>query len=180
MSHRHPFGRQTHGANRYAGSQLRRASTGLGVHDRSGRRRSRQRRAGRGGGVISRATQRDHAIMKILSIAFALSVCLVAPGAHVAAGTSLTGADIAHGGNGHGAPPCVSCHGGHFQGQAAFRAPALAGLPAAFILSRLAHYAGPDGHNPSMRQVATALGLGEREAVAAYLSSLPHAEPQAR
>lgn len=90
-----------------------------------------------------------------------------------AEGVSLTGAEIAHQGNNNGAPACTSCHGERFQGEPELKAPALAGLPAAFILSRLAHYAGPDGHNPSMRQVATALGAEERQAVAAYLSSLP-------
>jgi cytochrome c553 len=40
-------------------------------------------------------------------------------------------------------------------------------------LERLTHYAGPNGHNPLMRQVATALSTPERQAVASYLSSLP-------
>ena len=119
-------------------------------------------------------------MMKIVSVALAPLVCLVVPDAQAAEGISLTGPEIAHQGNGHGAPPCVTCHGQQFQGEATLKAPALAGLRAAFILSRLAHYAGPDGHNPSMRQVATALGPEEREAVAAYLSSLPPPAQQAR
>lgn len=82
-------------------------------------------------------------------------------------GISLNGPQIAHQGYGDGAPTCTTRHGGQFQGDAALKAPALAGLSRAFILSRLAHYAGPDGHNASMRQVATALSLGERGAVAA-------------
>jgi mono/diheme cytochrome c family protein len=41
---------------------------------------------------------------------------------------------------------CSSCHGLNFHGSPAIGAPALAGLPAAAILARLAHYAGPDGH----------------------------------
>jgi cytochrome c553 len=80
---------------------------------------------------------------------------------------------IAHNGNGHGAMACTTCHGLNFQGIPAIHAPALAGLPAATIMARLAHYAGPEGHNAEMRQVATALSPNERWAVANYLSSLP-------
>lgn len=110
---------------------------------------------------------------KVSTILLAPLVGLVTPGAQATEGMRLTGQEIAHQGNGAGAPACTTCHGPQFQGEAALKAPALAGLPAAFILSRLAHYAGPDGHNASMRQVATALGPEERLAVAAYLSSLP-------
>jgi cytochrome c553 len=111
-------------------------------------------------------------MMKPLTILLVPLISLVALGARVADGQSLTGTEIAHHGNGDGAPPCTTCHGESFQGEPSLKAPALAGLSAAFILSRLAHYAGPDGHNPSMRQVATALRPDEREAVANYLSSL--------
>jgi len=79
---------------------------------------------------------------------------------------------IAIHGNGHGAMACSTCHGQNFQGNAAVRAPALAGLPATTILARLAHYASPEGHNAMMRQVATSLTPTERQAVAAYLASL--------
>jgi cytochrome c553 len=113
------------------------------------------------------------AMMKAFTIPLVPLIGLVAFGARAAEGTSLTGTEIAHHGNGDGAPACTSCHGEHFQGEPTLKAPALAGLPAAFILSRLAHYAGPDGHNPLMRQVATSLSPEEREAVADYLSSLP-------
>jgi cytochrome c553 len=41
------------------------------------------------------------------------------------------------------------------------------------ILARLAHYAGPTGHNAMMRQVATALSPAERQKVASYLAALP-------
>jgi cytochrome c553 len=80
---------------------------------------------------------------------------------------------IAIHGNGHGAMACSSCHGQNFQGNTAIHAPALAGLPATTILGRLAHYAGPTGHNAMMRQIATSLTPTERQAVAAYLASLP-------
>jgi cytochrome c553 len=90
----------------------------------------------------------------------------------MATGTAPDGAAIAHSGNGHGALACTTCHGESFQGNAAVRAPALAGLLQTTILSRLAHYAGPTGHNAMMRQVATSLSPAERKAVAVYLSSL--------
>ena len=111
-------------------------------------------------------------MMKTPAILLVPLIGLVALGARAAEGTSSTGTEIAHHGNGDGAPACTTCHGDHFQGEPTLKAPALAGLPAPFIVSRLAHYAGPDGHNPFMRQVATALRPEEREAVADYLSSL--------
>ena len=100
---------------------------------------------------------------------------LVMPLGLMAMASAPDGRSIAHNGDGHGAPACVICHGENFQGTPAIRAPALAGLPQATILDRLAHYAGPSGHNPMMRQVATALSQPERQAVAAYLSGLPSA-----
>jgi cytochrome c553 len=100
---------------------------------------------------------------------------IVMPLALMGMASAPDGPSIAHNGDGHGAPACVICHGQNFQGSPAIRAPALAGLPQATILDRLAHYAGPQGHNAMMRQVATALTQPERQAVAAYLSSLPPA-----
>jgi cytochrome c553 len=85
---------------------------------------------------------------------------------------SPIGSEIVRTGNGHGAPACIACHGEQLEGNAALKTPALAGLPAEFILSRLAHYAGPQGHNAMMRQVASALSSEERQAVASYLASL--------
>lgn len=100
---------------------------------------------------------------------------IVMPLALVAMASAPDGRSIAHNGDGHGAPACVICHGENFQGSPGIRAPALAGLSQATILARLAHYAGPSGHNAMMRQVATALSQPERQAVAMYLSSLPPA-----
>jgi cytochrome c553 len=122
--------------------------------------------------------QRISWIAKALATRLTLILGLIALSVQTAVGINLNGQEIAHQGNSDGAPACTTCHGGQFQGDAGLKAPALAGLPRAFILSRFAHYAGPDGHNASMRQVATALSLGEREAVAAYLSSLPTAREQ--
>jgi cytochrome c553 len=95
------------------------------------------------------------------------------------ASPASVGQSIAEQGTGGGAPPCSTCHGAHYEGSPAIKAPALAGLPKAFILSRLAHYAGPDGHNAYMKPVATALTPSEREAVATYLSGLPSPGPRA-
>jgi cytochrome c553 len=94
----------------------------------------------------------------------------------MATGAAPNGDAIAHDGNGKGALACTTCHGASFQGNTDIRAPALAGLPQTTILARLAHYAGPTGHNAMMRQIATSLSPAERLAVAGYLSSLaaPH------
>ena len=110
---------------------------------------------------------------KTLTVGTVAIASLVTLGAQTAAGIDLNGQQITHQGNGGGAPACTTCHGKQFQGDAALKAPALAGLQQAFILSRFTHFAGPDGHNAAMRQVATALSQREREALAAYLSSLP-------
>jgi cytochrome c553 len=85
------------------------------------------------------------------------------------------GMDIVEHGNAVGAPACMSCHGAMLEGNPALKVPALAGLPAVTVLARLAHYAGPSGHNPTMRSVATALDQSERTAVANYIASLPKA-----
>lgn len=103
----------------------------------------------------------------LLSFAFAL----------MAADAPPDGDTIAHNGNGHGALACTACHGASFQGNSDIHAPALAGLQQSTILARLAHYAGPTGHNAMMRQVAASLSPAERQAVAGYLSSLA-APPQ--
>jgi cytochrome c553 len=106
-----------------------------------------------------------------------LLVLAVVVGSFVALGSAVAnmgpdGSQIARTGNGHGAPACIACHGEQLEGDAALKTPALAGLPAEFVLSRLAHYAGPQGHNAMMRQVATGLSSEERQAVAIYLASL--------
>jgi cytochrome c553 len=108
-----------------------------------------------------------------------LSVMMIACAAGALAATTVTAQTAVDGnmivlqGNGHGAPACVSCHGSALQGDAAMKAPAIAGRPVAFILSRLAHYAGPQGHNPLMKVVASSLTKAERLAVAEFISRLP-------
>jgi cytochrome c553 len=104
-----------------------------------------------------------HWIQILLVPVFALLVAAAGP----------DGSAIAHDGNGHGALACTACHGPNFQGNPAIHAPALVGLPATTVLARLAHFAGPKGHNAIMRQVAISLSPAERRAVATYLASLP-------
>lgn len=82
------------------------------------------------------------------------------------------GKSIVNQGSASGAPPCVACHGSGLEGNAAMKAPALSGLPEAKIRERLAHYAGPEGHNAAMKAVATALSPEEKAAVALYISHL--------
>jgi len=93
--------------------------------------------------------------------------------ASVAATPPRAGQDIVDHGTASGAPACISCHGSTLQGNPAMKAPPLAGKPSAYILARLAHYAGPAGHNAMMKQVATALRPDQRTAVAAYIATLP-------
>jgi cytochrome c553 len=106
----------------------------------------------------------------------ALVLVAVALGTPCSAATP-NGNDIAHQGVGT-VPACTACHGLAFQGQPAIKAPALAGLPSAFIIARLEHYAGPTGHNATMRAVAQGLTNAERQAVAEYLATLPTTRAQ--
>ena len=76
-------------------------------------------------------------------------------------------------GNGHGAPPCQSCHGADGGGQAAAGFPRLAGLDAAYLARQLADYATGTRTNAVMQPIARALSADERQAVAAYYSQLP-------
>lgn len=88
-------------------------------------------------------------------------------------GTAATlGARIALQGSPSGAPACTACHGARLDGTPALKAPRIAGLSPIFIKNRLHHYASPEGHNPMMKQVATALTPAERAAVTAYLAGL--------
>jgi cytochrome c553 len=110
-----------------------------------------------------------------MALAFAAAGGLLVTALPATAAAAIpSGQMIAEHGNGHGAPPCTTCHGEHFEGNPSLKAPRIAGLSANEILARLRHYAGPTGHNPQMRQVATSLSPDERKAVATYLSSLDH------
>jgi hypothetical protein len=67
--------------------------------------------------------------MKGFTIPLVPLIGLVTLGACAAEGASLTGTEIAHHGNGDGAPACTSCHGEHFQGEPTLKAPPLVGRP---------------------------------------------------
>src|ERR1700739_3528161 len=95
------------------------------------------------------------------------ALALMAAGSAFAASRGETIATL---GTAGGVSPCASCHGENYQGNAALKSPALAGLSKDYTLARLAHYASPAGKNPSMKMVATALTPADRAAVAAYLS----------
>lgn len=107
--------------------------------------------------------------MRASLLAFALLIASRAD----AAPPEPAGQHIVEQGSSQGAPACVACHGPQLQGADAFKAPGIAGRPAAYILARLEHYAGPTGHNALMKQVAQALSPADRQAVAAYIAGLP-------
>lgn len=87
--------------------------------------------------------------------------------------SSPSGRHIVERGTEQGVPACISCHGDRLAGMATIGAPAITGRPAAYIVARLEHYAGREGHNVMMKQVASALSPAERVAVAAYIARLP-------
>ncbi len=80
-------------------------------------------------------------------------------------------------GNGNGALPCAACHGAQGQGNLSIGAPVLAGRPAGDIVVALNMMAMGQGGTGLMRSIAGALTLDERQAVAAYFSSLPKPAP---
>ena len=103
------------------------------------------------------------------------SAVVLVPLLLTAAAPPPDGKTIAEQGNGRGASACSSCHGQTYQGNAALKAPSIAGLSPDYIQMRLKHYASPEGKNPLMRQVATSLSPAETRAVAVYLSRQPKA-----
>jgi len=76
-------------------------------------------------------------------------------------------------GNGHGAPPCQSCHGVDGGGQAAAGFPRLAGLDATYLARQLADYATGTRANAVMQPIARALSSDEQKALASYYGRLP-------
>ncbi|WP_424682520.1 c-type cytochrome [Frateuria sp. YIM B11624] len=76
-------------------------------------------------------------------------------------------------GNGHGAPPCQSCHGADGGGQATAGFPRLAGLDADYLRRQLGDYARGTRANAVMQPIAKALSTDERGTVAAYYARLP-------
>ena len=108
-----------------------------------------------------------------------LSLLLAATPASNTSLAVLDGAKIVSRGTPAGVPACAACHGDTLRGNPATGAPAISGLPADYIMSRLEHYAGPTGHNATMKQVATKLTAGETRAVARYIAGLPPATSKA-
>lgn len=98
---------------------------------------------------------------------------LLVAGTAIATAASPDAAAIAQHGNGHGAPPCMSCHGADGGGQAAAGFPRLAGLDAAYLQRQLDDFANGSRHNAVMQPIAAALGEDERKALAGYYSKLP-------
>ncbi|WP_343224645.1 c-type cytochrome [Oleiagrimonas sp.] len=82
-------------------------------------------------------------------------------------------AAIAQAGNGHGAAPCMACHGSRGGGQVSSGFPRLAGLNQAYLLKQLNDYASGARDNTIMTPVARTLTATEREALAKYYSVMP-------
>lgn len=98
---------------------------------------------------------------------------LLIAGTAIATAAPPDAAAIAQRGNGHGAPPCMSCHGVDSGGQAAAGFPRLAGLDAAYLQRQLDDFANGSRRNAVMQPIAAALGEDERKALAAYYGKLP-------
>jgi cytochrome c553 len=112
--------------------------------------------------------------MKNSSIAL-LMMCALWTGSVLA--DTPNGATIAQQGNGHGAAPCMACHGADGGGQPAAGFPRLAGLPEAYLRKQLEDFANGSRDNATMLPVVGALTDAERDAVAAYYSKLPAPAP---
>lgn len=96
------------------------------------------------------------------------------PSAH---GQGVNAAAIVRGGNGHGAAPCMACHGDDGGGQDASGFPRLAGLDRAYLLKQLDDFASGARENTVMAPNARALSPAEREALARFYSALPVPAP---
>jgi cytochrome c553 len=90
-----------------------------------------------------------------------------------ARGQAVDAAAIARSGNGHGAAPCMACHGDHGGGQDASGFPRLAGLNQAYLLKQLDDYVSGARESTVMAPNAKALSETERRALAVYYSALP-------
>ncbi|HWH41575.1 MAG TPA: c-type cytochrome, partial [Usitatibacter sp.] len=86
--------------------------------------------------------------------------------------SAQAGERIAHAGA-DGAPPCISCHGAHGEGNAAGGFPRLAGLGAAYLQRQLSAFSSGERKNAVMEPIAKALKADGAQAVSAYFASLP-------
>ncbi|NHN93351.1 c-type cytochrome [Acetobacter estunensis] len=91
----------------------------------------------------------------------------------VAAANMTQGAQIANAGNGHGAPPCASCHGVMGEGNAVAGFPRLVGLPPEYLQNQLTDFASGQRQNAMMTPIAKALSADEMASLAAYYTQLP-------
>lgn len=110
-----------------------------------------------------------------LKLCFMAAGLLVVNGAWAAVSPAATvgAAQIANAGNGHGAPPCASCHGAAGEGNAVAGFPRLAGLPADYLQNQLTHFASGQRQNAMMMPIAKALSADEMASLAAYYAQLP-------
>lgn len=108
--------------------------------------------------------------MKMASLLCATFLLLCAPNAFA---DTPNGASIAQQGNGHGVAPCMACHGADGGGQAAAGFPRLAGMSQAYLRKQLDDFANGSRVNATMQPTASGLSDAERDAVAAYYSTLP-------
>mgnify|MGYP001086526757 CR=1 FL=1 len=72
-----------------------------------------------------------------------------------------------------GAPACLACHGAQGEGSAAANFPYLAGQGAAYLREQLQSLADGGRQNAIMKPIASALSAQQRQAVTAYIVSLP-------
>ena len=102
-------------------------------------------------------------------------VALAGPAAYAHAANSgdPSAVTIAQQGDGHGTPPCSSCHGQAGEGLATAGYPRLAGLPAAYLLAQLNALADGTRQNPVMGPLARGMSQQERSQLASYYASLP-------
>jgi cytochrome c553 len=112
--------------------------------------------------------------MTVMRVAGFMLCALWASG--VLADTS-DGGTIAKQGNGHGAAPCMACHGVDGTGQAAAGFPRLAGLPEVYLRKQLEDFTNGTRVNATMQPTAGALSNADRDAVASYYSKLPVPAP---
>ena len=92
------------------------------------------------------------------------------------ASTTLQGsavATLAASGDGHGIPPCSSCHGASGEGNAAAGFPRLAGLPAPYLVAQLNAFANGGRQNAVMEPIARQLSAGQRVQLSGFYAGLP-------
>lgn len=86
---------------------------------------------------------------------------------------AINAAQLASVGDGHGVPPCSSCHGTSGEGNANAGFPRLAGLPAEYLQRQLGYFAGGQRQDAVMMPIAKVLTADEAKALADYYSHLP-------